>query len=150
MTDTDVSDRLPGAGGNRGSTMDTTTSSPPGEILFVDDEEPIARLGHDLLDLLGFRAVSVTSPKRALELVNGEPKRFSLLIVDLKMNEMNGLDLVSGVRESQPELPVVLMSGLWDSNVIMEMKRTKKLWSLSKPFTARDLESAVRQALAVN
>jgi len=128
--------------------MAGTDSVPPGEILFVDDEEPIAQLGQDLLELLGFRALSETSPKRALELIEKDPGRFSLLIVDLKMQEMNGLDLISSVRRTKPDLPVLLMSGLWDSNIIMELKRTKKLWSLSKPFTARDLEVAVRQALA--
>jgi DNA-binding NtrC family response regulator len=130
--------------------MAGSTSSSPGEILFVDDEEPIARLGQDLLDLLGFRALSVTSPRRALELIEKEPDRFCLLIVDLRMQEMNGLDLVNGVRQTKPDFPVILMSGLWDSNIILELKRTKKLWSLSKPFTARDLEVAVRQALSGN
>lgn len=127
--------------------MGSTTSSPPGEILFVDDEEPIARLGHDLLELLGFKSVAVTSPRHAIGMLESEPNRFSLLIVDLKMHEMNGLDLLCVLRRKKPELAAVVMSGLWDSNIIMELRRTPKLWSLCKPFTAQDLETVVRKAL---
>jgi DNA-binding NtrC family response regulator len=135
------------AGGLRDYTMDVAASPPPGEILFVDDEEPIALLGQDLLDLLGFRAASLTSPRKALEWVRAEPERFSLLVVDLKMAEMNGLDLVSAMRQAKPDMPVVLMSGLWDSNVLQELRTSTRIWSLSKPFTAKDLESTIRKAM---
>lgn len=142
-----VDHRIPVAGGPRENTMDVASSPPPGEILFVDDEEPIARLGHDLLDLLGFRSAALTSPREALELLRAEPNRFSLLVVDLKMAEMNGLDLANAMRQTKPDLPVVLMSGLWDSNIIQELRTSRRIWSLSKPFTSRDLESTVRKAM---
>jgi len=142
-----VNHRIPVAGDRRDHTMDVTAGSPPGEILFVDDEEPIARLGQDLLDLLGFKAAAATSPCQALEWVRAEPGRFALLVVDLKMAEMNGLDLAAAIRQVRPDLPVILMSGLWDSNIIQELRAVKRVWSLSKPFTAKDLETTVRKAL---
>jgi DNA-binding NtrC family response regulator len=139
--------RIPVAGGLRENTMDVTTGPPPGEILFVDDEEPIARLGHDLLDLLGFHAAALTSPRKALDMLRAEPDRFALLVVDLKMAEMNGLDLAVAMRKTKPDLPVILMSGLWDSNIIQELRSSRRIWSLSKPFTSKDLESTVRKAM---
>ena len=56
-------------------------------------------------------------------------------------------DFYEGMRQTKPDLPVVLMSGLWDSNIIQELRTSRRIWSLSKPFTSKDLESTIRKAI---
>ncbi len=78
-------------------------------ILFVDDHEVLARLSCEILEMQGFRAVSAYSAHDALEKFKRE--KFDLLVTDFRMEGMNGLELAKRIHASNPEVPVILVTG---------------------------------------
>jgi PAS domain S-box-containing protein len=116
-------------------------------VLFVDDEEPIARLGCMMLERLGYKAVVSTSGDEALALFRTAPERFDLVITDHTMPVMTGAVLAQELRRLRPELPVILCSGFSHT---MNADKAQALGLdafLLKPFLHRDLGLAVRRVL---
>jgi len=77
----------------------------------VDDEPVIARVVSEQLRRLGYEVTSVTDPEEALELVAEDPEDFDLLLTDLQMPRMDGVELAARVARLRPQLPVVLSTG---------------------------------------
>jgi len=116
-------------------------------VLFVDDEEPIARLGCMMLERLGYKVVVSTSGDEALALFRADPERFDLVITDHTMPGMTGAALAQALRHLRPGLPVILCSGF--SHTINGDKAAALGLDafLLKPFLHRDLGLAVRRVL---
>jgi len=85
-----------------------------GRILLVDDDRDLAHLTGLMLEECNYHVVVETDSRAALRLFQSDPSAFDLLITDLSMPELSGLDLVREVRMCQPELPVILCSGYDD------------------------------------
>jgi len=115
-------------------------------LLLVDDEQIVAEMGRDMLESLGYRVSICFDPKQALQLLR-EADDIDLLITDLTMPEMTGVDLARGLKQQKSEIPIVLYSGntdLLDPQVIADGTISQLL---QKPFTVGDFSRAVRQAL---
>jgi PAS domain S-box-containing protein len=82
-----------------------------GRILFVDDEPTVLKMMTMMITKLGFKIQSVSSPLQALELFRENPEQFDLLITDLTMPEMTGIELAEELHITSPQLPVILMTG---------------------------------------
>lgn len=81
-------------------------------ILCVDDNEQTLSVRKFLLETKGYRVLTATSGHEALEIVEKyAPGELSLLITDLLMPQMDGVDLVRRMREVQPGLPSLMVSG---------------------------------------
>lgn len=81
-------------------------------ILCVDDNEQILSVRKFLLETRGYRVITATSGYEALEIVEQHaPGELSLLLSDLLMPQMDGVELVRRVREIQPCLPSLMVSG---------------------------------------
>lgn len=78
-------------------------------ILFVDDHEVLARLSCEILETQGYRAVSAYNAKDALEKFRRE--KFDILVTDFRMEGMNGLELARQVHASDPNVPVIIVTG---------------------------------------
>lgn len=78
-------------------------------ILFVDDHEVLARLSCDILEGQGYRAVSAYSGADAL--AKFEKQSFDMVVTDFRMEGMNGLELARKLREQNPELPIIIVTG---------------------------------------
>lgn len=78
-------------------------------ILFVDDYEVLARLSCEILETQGFRAVSAYSAQDALDKFKRE--KFDLLVTDFRMEGMNGLELAKRIHATNPEVPVIIVTG---------------------------------------
>jgi PAS domain S-box-containing protein len=116
-------------------------------VLFVDDEEPIARLGCMMLERLGYKAMFTTSGAEALALFRAAPERFDLVITDHTMPGMTGAALAQDLRRLRPDLPVILCSGFSHT---MNADKAQALGLdafLLKPFLHRDLGVAVHRVL---
>ena len=119
-------------------------------ILFVDDEEAIARLGHMLLERLGYDVVVSTSSSEALELFRTASPPFDLVITDHTMPLMTGATLAQELRRLRPNLPVILCSGFSHT---MNADKAQSLGLdvfLLKPFLHRDLAMSVRRAFSLH
>jgi len=116
-------------------------------VLFVDDEEPIARLGCMMLERLGYDAVVSTSGEEALAVFGAAPQVFDLVITDHTMPTMTGTALAQELRRLRPDIPVILCSG-FSHTMNADKARSLGLDAfLLKPFLHRDLGLTVRRVL---
>jgi PAS domain S-box-containing protein len=115
-------------------------------VLLVEDEEPVRALARRVLERAGYVVALAKNGREALALVQAEPKGFALIVSDVVMPEMGGLELAERVRETDPELPVLLMSGYAATEIERRGGVPEGARFLQKPFGPDALLSAVRQA----
>lgn len=77
-------------------------------ILFVDDNEVLCRLTCDILRLEGYRAVPAYNAAEALKVFDEE--NFDIVVTDLRMQGMDGLELARKIHNRNPQLPVILVT----------------------------------------
>ena len=117
------------------------------EVLVVDDEELLVQLGRKMVAALGYKVVGATLPAVALALVEADPLRFSLVIVDQTMPEMTGLALAAQLRAVRPDLPIILVTGYAAALTAEKVEAAGIRQVLLKPFNIRGLAVAIRAAL---
>jgi CheY-like chemotaxis protein len=110
-------------------------------VLLVDDEEQVRRLVALTLKRHGYRVLSASSGREALELEKAWPEPLHLLLTDVMMPGMTGPEVAVELGRRRPGLPVLLMSGYSPEAVGGNLLR--------KPFTPAALLERVRQALTV-
>jgi len=116
-------------------------------ILYIDDDELVARTVTQLLTHLGYRVVHRALPSTALELFRTAPQNFDLVLTDLAMPEMPGTQLADEVARVRPELPVLLITGYLDRGQDETVRRTGVREVLRKPLSPEELGAALRRAL---
>ncbi|MBN1828526.1 MAG: response regulator [Deltaproteobacteria bacterium] len=82
-----------------------------GKILFVDDEKNIVIAGRRLLERTGYDVVTTTSSLEAYEIFKNNPGSFDLVMTDMTMPKMNGIELSKKLLEIRPDIPVILSTG---------------------------------------
>jgi response regulator RpfG family c-di-GMP phosphodiesterase len=113
-------------------------------LLVVDDEAEIRNV---LCELLGhdYNCTSASSAEEALEILRAEA--FQLIISDITMSGMSGLEMIPQVFETSPETVVVMISGMQTIESAIEALRVGAFDYIMKPFDLRQVEAAVRRAL---
>src|SRR5919112_450675 len=115
-------------------------------VLVVDDEPGIALLGKRILSRAGYDVISETNPRIAIEHL--QQKRFDLLVVDIRMPEVDGFDVISRAQMIQPDIAVLVMTGFGTVETAIRALRQGVDGLLLKPFQKSDeLLVAVRQAM---
>lgn len=114
-------------------------------ILIVDDELPIREMMQEILEREGYQAIAVGSGDEALSMAEGQD--FDLLIADIKMPQMDGLELVQKFRELSPETIPMLITGHASVETAQMAVREGVYDYIVKPFERSDLCAAVAQAL---
>ncbi len=107
------------------------------KILILDDEPKMGRILARILTREGHRAVSETSPTAALETLGAE--HFDLLLTDLKMPEMNGLEVMARAREANPELDFIMMTAYATVETAVDAMKKGATDYLIKPFNNEEL-----------
>ena len=116
-------------------------------ILFVDDEKNLAGLGDKMLHRMGYRVTATTSSVDALEIFRRQPDDFDLLITDMTMPGMTGIELVENIHAIRPELPVILCSG-YDKRIAEDKLAAVGINHFAlKPLQIRELGKTIRLAL---
>jgi DNA-binding NtrC family response regulator len=110
-------------------------------VLAVDDEYYVAGFAKWVLDRLGYEVRTARSAVEALAVFSEEKDKYSLLLVDVRMPDVSGVQLVEMVRTEKPELPILFMT-VGDGSEIPEGYDC-----LQKPFTQLDLFAKVRKAI---
>ena len=87
-------------------------------ILIVDDDRKMAKTLVDILKVKGYEAEAAHSGPDALDRLN--KGRFDCLLTDIKMPQMNGVELYRAIKAMQPDLPVVLMTAYSTDNLVQE------------------------------
>ena len=120
-----------------------------GRILFVDDEPSLTLMGKKILDRLGYQVRTTNSPVEALEICRSNPSEFDLVITDLTMPELTGVDLAKALLEIRPDLHIVLCTGFSDQVNEKMLQSIGIRGLLLKPLTIHELAHAVRMAIEV-
>ncbi len=99
------------------------------------------------LEQLGYRVLVAEDPESALALVSQPPERVHLLITDVVLPGMTGLDLARELTAIQPDVRTLYISGYADAVLAREGTRPKASHFLQKPFSAADLFKRIHQIL---
>lgn len=112
-------------------------------ILVVDDEEGIRSVLTDFLTGLNFNVIEAVNGKEALDLFKRE--RVDLVISDIKMPVMSGLDLLKWIKSISPKTPVLIITGYKPTKAQEDAMNTKADGYLIKPFELERLKLTIKQ-----
>ncbi|TEU14269.1 MAG: response regulator [Anaerolineales bacterium] len=116
-------------------------------ILIVDDEKKVAFFLQESLEDLGdnYEVVSAETAEAALQQIESQP--FDLIITDLRMPGINGLELMQRVRAISPETRTILITAYGSDEVEAEARRLQAYSYFTKPFHIEDFIETVQEAL---
>ena len=118
-------------------------------ILFIDDEESLVKMGHQILERLGYKVETTISPIEALELFRSKPDQFDLVITDLTMPKMTGDKLVKEILNIRPDIPIILCTGFSEK---IDEKKANAIGAsdyIEKPLDKRDFAFNIRKVLDI-
>jgi CheY-like chemotaxis protein len=126
------------------------TPSGSERLLIVDDESTIGSMMQDALTFIGYRVETSEHPVQALDWFRKDPTGYDLVITDLTMPGLTGVELAKRIWELRPELPIMLMTGFTE-DVDDESAREMGFFTLlRKPVSIALIGQAVRAALDRN
>lgn len=116
-------------------------------VLVVDDEPQVGRMTCETLKMLGYRTTLFSACSAAIQAFRSEPQSFDLVVTDMTMPKMTGLELGQRLRDIRRDIPMILCTGF--SELINEQKARANGFQhyLMKPILLRDLAHAVREVL---
>lgn len=121
-------------------------SLPPETILVVDDNRQIAAfLSEQLLPQLGYHSLVAHSGKEALRVL--EDKSVSLMILDLELPDMQGIDIMRRLAKQNRRIPAILVTGHGSEQVAVEAFRLGVQNYMTKPIDTEQLGDSIKQAL---
>lgn len=115
------------------------------KILIVDDNPNMSSLLVEMLEVFQYEAERANDGQEALEKI--EQKDFAMVITDMRMPKMTGIELLHAIKEIKPELPVVMISGYSVEECDSAQVKTKADGFLNKPFMMSDIEKLLSEIL---
>jgi DNA-binding NtrC family response regulator len=116
-------------------------------VLVVEDNEPLRVMLCRILRSAGYNVLEAGDPDRARELCIAQGANIQLLLSDVVMPNMNGVELIAELRNARPELRAVLMSGYSGAAMSSHGKLPEDVSFLEKPFTPDSVIAKIRSAL---
>ncbi len=116
-------------------------------FLVVDDEEIIRALFKETLEEVGHRVIAAETGCEGLELVKQQD--FDLVFLDLKMPGMGGAELFRQIKAIKPKLPVTIITGYPDSDIMERALAHGPFGVMEKPFSESDIMAAVANFLGI-
>ena len=113
-------------------------------VILIDDEEEVRRSLEQAMSLEGFEVASFARAERAVERIGSSFP--GAVISDIRMPKMDGLALLTAVREVDPEIPVILITGHGDVPLAVEAMRLGAYDLLEKPLAPKRLAEVARRA----
>ena len=105
-------------------------------VLLADDELVVRSLAQSILTRAGYRVLNAVDGEHALEVSRGYSGAIDVLLTDVKMPRMDGVELSSHILKERPGIKILFMSGKEPGELMVQ---GKKMEFLRKPFMARDL-----------
>jgi len=110
-------------------------------VLIVDDEAGMCKLLKEIIQDLGYSPKPFTSPRKALAAIKQE--KFDIAIIDVKMPEMDGLELLKNAREIIPDLDVIMITAYGSIESAVEAIKIGAFNYITKPFRQEEIKIAV-------
>jgi len=114
-------------------------------ILVVDDEKSLLDLLSVVLKKEGYRVKTCLAPSRVFELL--EKESFDMLICDIKLPEVSGMEILKYVRENKPNLPVIMITAYGSLKQAVEALKAGAIDYILKPFDVEELKIIIAQEL---
>jgi DNA-binding NtrC family response regulator len=114
------------------------------EILLIDDEPIVGQRLKSGLEKMGCNVEVCKDPKEALALIKN--KMFDIVITDVMMPEVNGIQVLEAVKEVNPETRVIIITGFATSSLARETMEKGAYDMIAKPFKPADLRAMVARA----
>ena len=116
-------------------------------ILVVDDEDVVLSLTHMMLRRYGYALIPASSGKEVIHLLEVWPDlHIDLLLIDIVMPDMNGIELTKRIHEFRPGLPVLYFSAYPDDEALRPII-ARGVPFIAKPFTAEQITKKIREVL---
>jgi DNA-binding NtrC family response regulator len=115
-------------------------------VLVVDDEVAVRRFAARVLERDGYRVYQAADGAEALELIRGQAAVFAVVVSDIVMPRLNGVELLDALSESHPELPVILMSG-YATTALADRGIVAPCGIIPKPFPPERLLAEVQRCI---
>jgi len=114
------------------------------EVLVIDDEVVVGNSVRKILKSRGFRVDHAETPSAAMELLSQQP--VDMILLDMKIPGVKGLDLLETIKEENPTVPVIMITGYATVETAVEAIKLGAVDYVSKPFTPDELHGAVERA----
>ena len=117
-------------------------------ILVVDDNESMRTMLAESLAYQGFRVSTAADGQRAWELVQHMPFSYDLVLTDMQMPAMSGIELLAKIMTQFPWIKVIVMTGTQDPDLTITAELLGAFTVLSKPVGVGQIAQILRRALA--
>lgn len=121
-----------------------------GTLLVVDDEPLVRQLVVRVAQRMGLSVFEAGDGMRALQLFQQHAAEISAVLLDLTMPDMNGAEVLAHIRQTHPQLPVVVVSGYDADDALASIGNDDAVTFLQKPFTPDALRGRIEDAVGVN
>ena len=116
-------------------------------ILFVDDEKSLVEIEKMMLQRLGYHVVSESSSRKAFNTFINNSDHFDMVITDMTMPEMTGLELARGISAIKPDIPIIICTG-YNNKITEDVAREAGIEKvLLKPLEIREFAVTIRELL---
>lgn len=121
-------------------------------LMVVDDEEELAHLFMELLKGSGFNCVSFTDPLLAIKHFNQNPEQYSLVLLDLRMPGLNGIELAKRLKGYNSNVKILLVTGFFDEEYLNsdEFRDSALTEVMYKPIKLKELKTRINELCRVS
>jgi len=115
------------------------------QILVVDDQFGIRVLLQEVLEREGYEVLQAGSGAQALQIIQSQQP--VLVLLDMKIPGMDGIEILTNIRKSHPDLKVVMMTAYGELDLVKEASALSAIGHFTKPFDIDELREFVNRAL---
>ncbi len=115
------------------------------QILIVEDNPNMSCLLSDILDFFDYKTIGAQDGEEALKILDKET--FDMVITDLRMPKMGGIDLLRSIKDQFPQLPVVVITGFDSDNYRTDAFSAHADGFLCKPFKVEQIKDLLKKHL---
>jgi len=118
----------------------------PKSVIVIDDEKVVCDMTKLVLSIEGYEVETFTDSKKALERI--KEKEFDLVITDLKMEDVDGMDILKTVNKLYPNTKVIMITAYATLDTAIEALRKRVFDFFPKPIKIKELKKTVKDALS--
>jgi two-component system cell cycle sensor histidine kinase/response regulator CckA len=107
----------------------------------------VVKIEKQMLENLGYKVTGATSAVDALEMFKQSKETYDLVITDMTMPKMTGLDLAVEIKKVRPDIPILLCTGLKEKDIGVSIQKAGIKGYITKPINKREFSKTIRRML---